>query len=79
MKKYKNVCKLYHPAPLYSQTLQNIFIIQCVICRPRKRRVGDDLQVTGGKVIKMGNPELTKLWNINPNNMEACKTEDRLG
>lgn len=45
--------------------------------RPRKRRVGDDLQVTGGKVIKMGNPELTKLWNLNPNNMEACKAEER--
>ena len=28
-------------------------------------------------MIKMGNPELTALWNLNPNNMEACKSEDR--
>ncbi|WAR23251.1 THOC1-like protein [Mya arenaria] len=46
--------------------------------RPKRRRVGDDLQITGGKVVKMGNPELTKLWNLHPSNMEACKAEDRM-
>lgn len=57
----------------WRMTNENVFCD----CRARKRRVGDDLQVTGGKVIKMGNPELTKLWNLNPNNMEACKAEER--
>ncbi|KAH3695458.1 THO complex subunit 1-like [Dreissena polymorpha] len=46
--------------------------------RAKRRRVGDDIQVTGGKVIKMGNPELTKLWNLNPSNMEACKDQQRM-
>ena len=42
----------------------------------KRRRIGDDLQ-GGSKLIKMGNPELTALWNLNPNNMEACKSEAR--
>lgn len=45
--------------------------------RAKRRRIGDDLQASSGKVIKMGNPELTKLWNLNPNNMNACKAEER--
>lgn len=46
--------------------------------KTKRRRVGDDLQANGGKVIKMGNPELTKLWNLNPSNMAACKSDDRM-
>jgi THO complex subunit 1 len=45
--------------------------------RAKRRRIGDDLQASGGKVIKMGHPELTRLWNLNPNNMNACKSDDR--
>ncbi|KAL3868154.1 hypothetical protein ACJMK2_040988 [Sinanodonta woodiana] len=46
--------------------------------KSKRKRIGDDLQSTGGKVIRMGNAELTKLWNLNPDNMEACKAEKRL-
>ncbi|KZC13790.1 THO complex subunit 1 [Dufourea novaeangliae] len=45
--------------------------------RPR-RRIGDvirDAQAIGK--YHMGNPELTKLWNLCPNNLEACKSKDR--
>lgn len=46
--------------------------------RAKRKWVGDDLQATGGKIIKMGSSELTKLWNLNPNNMDACKAESRV-
>ncbi|XP_017881073.1 THO complex subunit 1 isoform X2 [Ceratina calcarata] len=45
--------------------------------RPR-RRIGDvirDAQAVGK--YHMGNPELTKLWNLCPNNLEACKSKER--
>ncbi|XP_043508753.1 THO complex subunit 1 isoform X3 [Frieseomelitta varia] len=45
--------------------------------RPR-RRIGDvirDAQTVGK--YHMGNPELTKLWNLCPNNLEACKSKER--
>ena len=47
-----------------------------LVFRSKRRRIGDDLQ-SGSKMIKMGNPELTALWNLNPNNMDACKSGDR--
>ncbi|XP_076167472.1 THO complex 1-like protein Hpr1 isoform X4 [Ptiloglossa arizonensis] len=43
-----------------------------------RRRIGDvirDAQAVGK--YHMGNPELTKLWNLCPNNLEACKSKDR--
>ncbi|XP_074098422.1 THO complex 1-like protein Hpr1 isoform X1 [Cotesia typhae] len=43
-----------------------------------KRRMGDvirDAQFVGK--FNMGNSELTKLWNLCPNNLEACKSKDR--
>ncbi|KAK2578475.1 hypothetical protein KPH14_011643 [Odynerus spinipes] len=46
--------------------------------RRPKRRIGDiirDAQAVGK--YHMGNPELTKLWNLCPNNLEACKSKDR--
>ncbi|XP_033738778.1 LOW QUALITY PROTEIN: THO complex subunit 1-like [Pecten maximus] len=46
--------------------------------KAKRRWVGDDLQASGGKIIKMGSSELTRLWNINPNNMGACRAEKRL-
>ncbi|XP_012262168.2 THO complex subunit 1 [Athalia rosae] len=45
--------------------------------KPRKQ-LGDiikDAQAQGK--YYMGNPELTKLWNLCPNNLEACKSKDR--
>lgn len=45
--------------------------------RPR-RRIGDvirDAEAVGK--YHMGNPELTKLWNLCPNNLEACKSKER--
>ena len=45
--------------------------------RPKRRRIGEDLQGGGGKIIKMGSAELTRLWNLNPDNMEACRSEKR--
>jgi THO complex subunit 1 len=29
------------------------------------------------KVFLMGNPNLTKLWNLNPDNLEACAAPER--
>ncbi|XP_071641863.1 THO complex subunit 1-like isoform X1 [Temnothorax longispinosus] len=46
--------------------------------RRSRRRIGDvirDAQAVGK--YHMGNPELTKLWNLCPNNLEACKSKDR--
>ena len=48
------------------------------ITRPKKKRIGDDLMASGGKSLKLGHPELTRLWNLNPDNMEACKDESRV-
>ena len=33
---------------------------------------------SSGKSLKLGHPELTRLWNLNPDNMEACKDESRV-
>ncbi|KAH0951356.1 hypothetical protein HN011_005106 [Eciton burchellii] len=43
-----------------------------------RRRIGD--MIRDAQMINkyhMGNPELTKLWNLCPNNLEACKSKDR--
>jgi len=45
--------------------------------RGRKRSIGDDLKSSGTKIVKMGNAELTRLWNLNPDNMAACRSEKR--
>ncbi|XP_041358036.1 THO complex subunit 1-like [Gigantopelta aegis] len=46
--------------------------------KARRRRIGDDLQASGGKIIKMGSNELTRLWNLNPNNTDACRSDKRI-
>ncbi|RUS70297.1 hypothetical protein EGW08_021936, partial [Elysia chlorotica] len=46
--------------------------------RPKRKRIGDELMASGGKSLKLGHPELTRLWNLNPDNMEACKDESRV-
>ncbi|XP_058294551.1 THO complex subunit 1 isoform X2 [Hylobates moloch] len=44
----------------------------------RKRTAPEDFLGKGpSKKILMGNEELTRLWNLCPDNMEACKSETR--
>eukprot|EP00057_Strongylocentrotus_purpuratus_P022142 XP_011676616.1 PREDICTED: THO complex subunit 1-like [Strongylocentrotus purpuratus] len=46
--------------------------------RARKRTLGEELNLAGAaKKIDLGSPELTKLWNVYPSNLEACAAEDR--
>lgn len=46
--------------------------------KPKRKRIGDDLLASNGKSLKLGNTELTRLWNLNPDNMEAAKAESRV-
>jgi hypothetical protein len=48
------------------------------IYRVKRRWVGDDVQASGGKIVKMGSAELTRLWNLNADNMDACKDDKRV-
>ncbi|XP_051553984.1 THO complex subunit 1-like [Myxocyprinus asiaticus] len=44
----------------------------------RKRPTPEDFLGKGpDRKILMGNEELTRLWNLNPDNMEACKSDSR--
>lgn len=44
----------------------------------RKRQAPEDFLGKGpDRKIFMGNDELTRLWNLNPDNMEACKSDSR--
>ncbi|XP_028659489.1 THO complex subunit 1 isoform X2 [Erpetoichthys calabaricus] len=44
----------------------------------RKRPVPEDFLSKGpDRKVLMGNEELTRLWNLNNDNMEACKSESR--
>ena len=45
--------------------------------RPPKRSIGDDLRASGGKLTKMGSAELTRLWNLEKDNMAACRSQER--
>lgn len=47
--------------------------------RPSKKRPApeDFLGKGPDRKIFMGNDELTRLWNLNPDNMEACKSDSR--
>jgi len=46
--------------------------------KSKKRRIGDDLMASDGKCLKLGNSELTRLWNLNQDNMDACKADSRV-
>ncbi|XP_038057097.1 THO complex subunit 1-like [Patiria miniata] len=47
--------------------------------RARKRSLGEELRINApNKKIDMGSPELTRLWNICPDNLEACRAENRI-
>ena len=43
----------------------------------RKRSMGEDMKLSKEKGIKMGSAELSRLWNINPDNMKACTDVSR--
>lgn len=46
--------------------------------RKKKRRLGDVLQKeVSEKKVNLGNTGLTALWNLNPNNLDACRAEER--
>lgn len=46
--------------------------------RKRRRKLGDQIQdATANKKFLMGNVQLTRLWNLCPDNMEACSAVER--
>jgi len=48
-----------------------------IIRKPRKKPVGEDV-LEGDGTIKMGAAELTRLWNLEPDNLKACASESRV-
>ena len=48
-----------------------------VMKRSRKRSIGDELAYDKNAKFNLGSSELTRLWNICPDNLEACKAENR--
>merc|ERR1719427_784732 len=46
--------------------------------RRKKRKLGDLIQKEiAEKKVNLGNPGLTALWNLHPDNLEACRAKDR--
>ena len=46
--------------------------------RRAKKRLGDEVRTaTESKRFLMGNDNLTKLWNVCPDNLEACSAPER--
>ena len=45
--------------------------------RSRRWSIGDDLARSKRSKIDLGSDELTRLWNVCPDNLEACKAENR--
>lgn len=48
-----------------------------VVKRSRKRSIGEELAYEKSTKFNLGSSELTRLWNICPDNLEACKAENR--
>jgi len=47
--------------------------------RGRKRQAGDLVSTPlQAKKLDLGNEELSRLWNLNPDNLKACKAENRV-
>lgn len=45
----------------------------------RKRRAGDSVSTPlQAKKLDLGNDELSRLWNLNPDNLKACKAQNRI-
>lgn len=46
--------------------------------RRKKRKLGDVIQKeVAEKKVNLGNPGLTSLWNLNPDNLDACRAQER--
>ncbi|XP_035665777.1 THO complex subunit 1-like, partial [Branchiostoma floridae] len=46
--------------------------------KSRKRAMGEDIkEAEDSKRVNMGSAELTRLWNLCPDNMEACSSPER--
>eukprot|EP00111_Clytia_hemisphaerica_P024541 TCONS_00072358-protein len=67
--------KLTAPKPQVREVMRGKRMVKT---RGAKRSVGDEFLNNTKKKINLGTPELTKLWNLCPDNMEACKAESRL-
>lgn len=48
-----------------------------VVRRSRKRSIGEELAYDKSAKFNLGSSELTRLWNICPDNLEACKADNR--
>jgi len=46
--------------------------------KAKRRGIGEEYLLNKKKRINMGNAELSRLWNLHPDNLEACKQENRL-
>ncbi|XP_029348172.1 THO complex subunit 1-like [Acyrthosiphon pisum] len=45
---------------------------------PKRRNLGDVIKnMTANNKVFLGDPDLTKLWNLKPDNLEACKGPER--
>ncbi|XP_029341293.1 THO complex subunit 1-like [Acyrthosiphon pisum] len=45
---------------------------------PKRRNLGDVIKnMTANNKVFLGDPDLTKLWNLKPDNLEACKRPER--
>jgi len=46
--------------------------------RKKKRKLGDVIEKeVAEKRVNLGNPGLTSLWNLNPDNLDACRAKER--
>ena len=51
---------------------------QVIPVRPKRKMLGDQIaEATKKGKFHMDNPELTRLWNLCPDNLQACKGSDR--
>lgn len=48
-----------------------------ILKRHRRMSIGDELAYDKKPKLDLGSSELTRLWNICPDNLEACKAENR--
>eukprot|EP00102_Acyrthosiphon_pisum_P027035 XP_016664245.1 PREDICTED: THO complex subunit 1-like [Acyrthosiphon pisum] len=51
---------------------------QSDMAAPKRRNLGDVIKnMTANNKVFLGDPDLTKLWNLKPDNLEACKGPER--
>ena len=62
---------------LYKNLMCNLLVIVFDQSQEAKLRGGAQNQHPPNKKIDMGSPELTRLWNICPDNLDACRAKIR--